>query len=131
MGTRPTGDSGAVVLGWLTKLAVTLTALGLLGFDALSLGMANLAAGDDARAAARSAAQTFAESRNAQLAYDAALAEVAGDGSLVDAPSFQLAPDGVVTLTVRSEATTLVLHRVERFDRWRSISTTATGRPSG
>ena len=129
MGRRCRGDSGEVLVGGMTKLVVSLTAVAVLGFDTVSLVVAQFTAADDAADAARTAALAYRDSRNPQLAYETALAEVADDGGRIDPASFVLASDGTITLTLRTEATTLVAHRIARLDGWRSPATTASAPP--
>lgn len=56
------GDRGDIVLSWLTKLVLVMAVLGVIGFDAISMGVGRLQAeeraGEAARAAVRSWSQT-------------------------------------------------------------------------
>lgn len=130
MGPRRRGEHGELVLGALTKLIVSLTAVAVLGFDLVSLAVARFSAEDDATEAARTAALTYRDSRSPQLAYEAALVAVAEDRAAIDPTTFLVATDGTVTLTLRTEATTLLAHRVERLDGWRAFATTTSARPA-
>lgn len=130
MAPRRRGEHGEVVLGALSKLVVSLTAVAVLGFDAVSLVVTPFSAEDAAVEAARAAALTYRDSRNLQLAYETALASVTDDGGTIDPTSFLLGADGSITLTLQSEATTLLAHRVERLDDWRTVATTTSARPA-
>ena len=127
---RPSGDRGDIVLGWLTRLVAVLAVLGLIGFDAISLGLARFTAEDHAQAAARAAASTFAQTHTPQAAYDAALGEVVAHGDTIDPASFTTAQDGAVTLTLSRTAPTLLLERVPPLRDWAQMSATVTGRPA-
>ena len=126
----PRGDDGEVVLGALSKLVISLTAVSVLGFDAVSLVVARFSAEDRAVEAARTAALAYRDSRNLQLAYETALESVAAGGGTIDPTSFLLGADGSITLTLQSEATTLLAHGVGRLDDWRTVATTTSVRPA-
>ena len=129
--TRPHGDRGDIVLGWLTKLTVTLAVLGLLGFDAIALGAGRLQAEDRGNAAARAAVTAYSAERDVQRAYEAALASLEDPVSdTIDPQSFSVAPDGTVTLTLRHTASTLVLEKVEPVRDWAVSSATVQVGPS-
>jgi hypothetical protein len=119
-----------VVLGWLSKLVLVLSVLGLLGLDGFAWVSARVGAEDSAEKAGRAAASTWASSKHLQAAYDAALAEVAASGDAIDPASFTAAPDGTVTLTLRREADTLVLHRVPRLRHLTELTATVVTRPA-
>lgn len=123
-------DRGDVILGWLTKLVLFLAVVGLLGFDAVSLGTSRLQAEDHAHTAARAAVESYRTGKNLQAAYDAALAEVAADGDTLDAPAFTAAPDGSITLRLRRTAPTLLVKRVGPLRHWTVVTRTVTAHPS-
>ena len=125
-----TSDRGSIVLGWLTKLILVLSVVGLLGFDLISLGTARLQAEDHAQAAARAAVQAYSGPRSVQPAYDAALAEVVAEGDSIDAPSFSFAADGSVTLTLRRTAPTLLVRKISALRKHAEVSRTVTHRPT-
>lgn len=127
---RVRGDRGDIVLGWLTRLVATLAVLGVLAFDAISLGSTRFSVEDDAQTAARAAVEVYRDSKDVQRAYDAALAELGDSGATVDAPTFAVAQDGSITLTVRTTAPTLVLEKVPPLRDWAETSATVTGRPA-
>jgi len=51
-----TSDRGDIVLGWLTKLVVTLSLLGVVGFDLISLASARFQGEDHAQSVVRARA---------------------------------------------------------------------------
>ena len=118
-----------MVLGWLTKLVLVLSVLGVLGLDGFAWASARVGAQDSAEQAGRAAASTWESSKHLQTAYDAALAEVAASGDTIDPGSFTAAPDGTVTLTLRREAETLVLHRVPKLRHLTQLTATVVTRP--
>jgi len=121
-----TSDRGDVVLGWLTKLVLVLSVIGLVGFDLVSLGASQLRAEDHAQAAARAAADSYTGPQDLQAAYDAALAEVLPDGASIDAQTFAVTADGTVTLTLHSTAPTLLVHKVSALRDYAEVQRTVT-----
>lgn len=123
-----TSDRGDIVLGWLTKLVVTLSLLGVVGFDLISLASTRFQAEDHAQSAVRAAAGAWNGPASLQAAYDAAVAEVVVHGDTIDPSSFSVAPDGTVRLTLLRTAPTLVLEKVpplaEHADVRRTVSAT-------
>lgn len=123
-------DRGDIVLGWLTKLVAGLAILGLIGFDAISLGLARFQAEDHAQVAARAASADFRSSKNLQAAYDAALAEVAEYGDSIDPQSFTVTPEGAVTLTLHRTASTMIVEKIGPLRDWAEVSRTVSATPS-
>ena len=121
-----TCDRGDIVLGWLTKLAVVLAVLGVLGFDAISLASTRFSAEDHAQTAARAAGAVYRTPADLQPAYDAAAAAVVEYGDVVDPASFAIAPDGAVTLTLQRTAPTMVLEKIGPLRGWADVTTTVT-----
>jgi hypothetical protein len=121
------GDRGDIVLGWLTKLVVVIGALGLVGFDGVSLAQARFQAADRATTAADAAADSFATTKALQPAFDAAYATTR-DGDVIETKTFAIAPDGTVTLRLHHTATTLLLHRVKALQHFADAVGTGTAR---
>jgi len=125
-----TPDSGSIVLGWLTKLALTIGLVGLLAFDGVGLVTARFNAADHANAAASVAADNFHSTHNVQAAYDAAVASVAGDHETIEAKTFHAnAADGKVTLTLHRKARTLWMQRIGVLKKYLDISESGEGSP--
>ena len=123
-------DRGDIVLGWLTKLVASLAVLGVLGFDAVSLVSSRFQAEDHAQSAVRAASESYRSAKNLQQAYEAAVAEVTDAGDTIAPESFQVAPDGQITLTLRRTAATMVVDRIPPARGWAEVDVTVTGRPS-
>lgn len=121
------GDSGDIVVGWLVKLVASLGVVGVLVFDGVSLGVAELEVVDQAADASRTASQEIMAGATNQRAYDAAWHEVAAGRPGVEVPvgGFGVAPDGTVTVTVQRTVPTLVLHHVPGSERWLTASATS------
>ncbi len=99
------------MLGWLTKLVVVLSALGLVGFDLIAVVQGRVLAEDRAGTAARAAADSYQSSRSTQQAYDAAYATLIGDDS-IETTTFRVGPDGAVSLRLHHHSTTLLLEKI-------------------
>ena len=126
-----TDDSGSIVLGWLTRLAAVLAIFGLLAFDGVALVKTNFTVADHATTAAKTAADSYHQSHDAQAAYDAAVAEVTPDGETIDPKTFSVNPaDGKVTLKVKGEAVTLWMQYLGPLKKFRAVTQTGTGSPS-
>lgn len=127
---RADGDRGDIILGWLTKLTASLAVVGVLGFDAVSLGAGRFQAEDHAQQAARAAVEAYSSSRDLQKAYDAAVAEVLDDGDTIETGSFTVAPTGAVTLTLVREVPTVLVEKVGPLREYATVSRTVTGTPA-
>lgn len=123
-----TGDTGGIVVGWLVKLVAVFAVIGVLAFDAVSLGVAQLAVTDTAAAASRAAYDELGATGNVQLAYGVAVARATEESADNEVPTdrFSVAPDGTVTLTVVRHPPTLVVHHVPRSEDWLVLEATSS-----
>lgn len=121
-------DRGDIVLGWLSKLVVFLGVLGVIGFDCVSLMQARFQAADRANTAASAAADIYKGTHDVQKAYNAAYATVS-DSDTIETKTFQVRPDGTVTLRLHHEATTLLIRRIGPLRSWADAVGTGEGRP--
>jgi hypothetical protein len=130
-----TGDTGDILVGWLTKIAVTLAIVGLALYDSISIGATMMSLSDEGSYAARAASEKWQASQghNLQDAYDAAVQAVEDQNPLdeVDPKSFRIDPDGTVHLVVSREATTLVVQHFGFSKGWAHVSREAEGRSVG
>lgn len=120
-------DAGDIVLGWLTKITALLAVLGVIGFDAVSLGASFLHTEDAGQQAARRAAESYAGTKDLQAAYDAALLPLMARGDTIDPASFTVAPDGAVTLTLQHVTPTLLVERIPPLREYAVFEATVTG----
>jgi hypothetical protein len=116
-----------VVVGWLSRVALTLSVLGVLLFDTSALLVGRVSAADRADAAAQAAADSWRTQHSPSAALAAAQG-AAGDDEVV-AGSLSITPDGAATLTLHREVSTLVLHHLPRLRDLASVSETGRGRP--
>lgn len=121
-------DAGDVVVGWLVRLVAVFSVVGVLAFDGVSLGTAELAVTDTAAAAARAAGLELGSGSTAQQAYLAAQDAASADDGLNEVPveEFVVTPDGTVTLLVRRDTPTMVLHHIPGSAGWLVAEATAT-----
>ena len=126
----PSGDTGDIVVGWLVRLVACLALAGVVTFDGISLGVADLDVTDAAAAASRTASATLVAGGSPQAAYDAAWHAVARPSVELPVDGFLVGPARSVTVTVHRTVATLVLHRVPGSGRWVTVSATAT-HPAG
>lgn len=124
-------DRGDVVLGWLARLVASLALVGLVGFDAVSIGVTQFQAEDHGQTAVRAAVESYRADKDVQLSYDAALGAVAADGDSIDVEGYAVGADGSVTLRLRRVAPTLLVERVPPLRDWTDVTRTVTGRPAG
>ncbi len=124
-----TSDRGDIVLGWLTKLVVILSVLGVIGFDLISLASTRFQAEDHAQSAARAAAGAYDGPATLQTSYEAALAAVVDHGDTIDPQSFSVLADGTVTLTLRRGAPTLLVEKVAPLRGYADVQRTVSAAP--
>jgi len=123
-------DTGAIVLGWLTKLVVVLGVLGLLSFDGIALVRTDFSAADQAGTAASAAADAYKSSHDVQVSYDAALADVAADGDSIETRTFVVGPTGSISLVLHRTAATLWMKDIGPLKGWTDVSAKGEGSPA-
>jgi hypothetical protein len=126
----PVSDRGDIVLGWLTKLTVIMGLVGIVLFDAISVGTTTASVADQGTSAALEASATWDQTKDVQAAYDSAVTSATESNALneLDPQSFSIDPDGTVHLTLSRDAKTLVLYHWGRTAKWAHVSQTAKGR---
>ncbi len=125
-------DRGDVLLGWLVRLVVVLGVLAVVAFDLISIGSARLTAQDQAQAAARAAADSWAGAHDPQRAFDSAVesARAADPADRVDPAGFSIDATGHAHLTVSRTARTLVVRRVGPLRHLAAVSVAAVSGPA-
>jgi P pilus assembly chaperone PapD len=131
--TRIGGDSGGIVIGWLTRITVLFAVAGVVLFDAMALGTTHASVSDQANAAAREAALAYQNGSGQQRAYVQAVqvASEADSGNVIDPRSFRIDPDGTVRLRLSRDADTLVLYRIGPLEDWIHVEKEGLGRGVG
>lgn len=124
-----TDDSGSIVLGWLTRLALVIAVLGLIGFDGIALVKTTFAAADHAGSAASAGADTYRQTKDVQQAYDAAVQAASGD--TIAPKDFTVDPStGKVTVTVTETAVTLWVDKISPLRKYTVIRASADANPA-
>jgi hypothetical protein len=121
-------EHGGVIVGYFTKIALVLTVFAVVCFDAVSVGVARVGVEDIARSAAVEAAEAWNNTRDRSYAFKAASDYAESHGATIVRKSFRIDEEGVVSLTVEKEATTLLLYRTKKTAPWAQVSATGTGR---
>lgn len=115
--------TGGIITGWLGQLLVIMAIVGLVVYEVVAVGVAAVTLEDEARQVAKVAADAYGSQERIDEASDAA----AEAGTTLDVEVLQVTLDGDhVLVTVRGQASTLVLHRLGVLEDL--TRPTATGR---
>ena len=129
--TTGPADAGVIVLGWLTKIVLSLTLAGLIGFDVISVVVANFSAGERGTTAARAASTACLASKgDVQQAYDAAYDVALEYTDTVDTVGFTCVPAGDVSLVYRHEAATLLMSKIGPLKKYTVATVTSKAAPA-
>lgn len=112
-----------MVIGWLTRIAIALAVVFVVGYDGIALTASRLGAVDDANQAASDAAASWHASHNVQAA--AAAAAVLPASETLIATSVVIATDGSVQLQVHRVTATLIAKQIPGVNNW--VAFTVTG----
>ena len=110
-------DSGSIVIGWLTKLAVVLAVVGVALFDVVSVTAAGIGAEDDANSAASAAGFEWHNTHNVQSAYDAAVESLPSDSESIPVKSFVIDSAGTVRLVVHRVTRTMLVQHIGPLEK--------------
>ncbi|HWL36045.1 MAG TPA: hypothetical protein VNQ77_07605 [Frankiaceae bacterium] len=121
-------DRGGVIVGYFTKITMVLLVFSVLCFDAVSVGAARIGVEDTARAAASEGAEAYAQTKSVAAAYKAAVETAEEHGATVVKKTFKVDAEGVVSLRVEKEATTLLLYRTKKTSTWAQVGASSRGR---
>jgi hypothetical protein len=106
-------DSGGIVVGWLTKLTVVLTLIGVVGFDSVSIGVAWFQVSNAADSAAAAAARSYGDAPDDELALSAARTAAAEtDPAAVVVAPVTVDDTGHLTVMVHHPAHTMLAGRL-------------------
>jgi hypothetical protein len=118
---------GIVVVGWLTRVTLTLAIVGVLLFDVSALLVGRVSVADHADSAAQAAADSWRQQHSYPSALLAAQTSAGGDEVVPD--SLVISPDGATTITLHRQVSTLVVQHVPHLDELGSVTGTGTARP--
>jgi hypothetical protein len=110
---RTTGnDRGAVRVATATRVVGVLAVVGVFGFDGFAVMSNHVSTENDAQNAAYAASQSWHDNPSLPVAYDAAVAAVAGKDETVLTQGFTVDPDGTIHLEISHTVHTLVFSRI-------------------
>jgi len=115
-------------MGWLAKVAIVLSVLGIIGFDGASLLHTQFTTSDTAARAASEAVDAWTNSKDVQAAYAAAEVSASESGGTVPKKTFAIDADGTVQLEVRATAPTFVLRHIGPLKHFAVITSSGTAR---
>lgn len=118
-----------MVVGWLTRVIVVLSILGILGFDGIALGVGHFDADDDGTRAAQAAATSWKQSHDIDAATTAAINSLGGSETLVPG-SLTITPDGTAHMKVRRKVTTLVVRYIPGLKKATNLTVSVSSGPS-
>lgn len=127
----PASQRGDIVVGWLTRIVVILAALGVMGYDAISVTVAKTTATDHAGLAALDGADAWAHTRDLNQTYAAIEASASKYGDTVVPKSLVIDADGTVHIQLCRNAVTLLLHRTDTTRKWTKQCGSGQGRSVG
>ncbi|HSP37525.1 MAG TPA: hypothetical protein VLR26_07220 [Frankiaceae bacterium] len=116
-----------MVVGWLTKVAITLAVLGVLLFDATALLIGRVSVADHADTAAQAAGDSWRDLHS----YPAALlaAQVAAHGDEIVPDSLVIATDGSTRLVLRQTVNTLVVRHIPQLETLNVVTEAGAAHP--
>ncbi len=123
-----TDDSGSIVFGWLGRLTLTLTLLGVICFEVLSIVVTRVGLDDVGQTAGDRALTVYAETRNPTSAYLAADQYAASEGATLVKKSFTVS-DEATSFKLKRTAPTLLLFRLDATAHWAEVTTTIYAEP--
>lgn len=121
-------DAGDIILGWLTRIVVWIAVIGVVIFDALSIGVGHISAADDADSAALAASHAWHDTHSREAALEAARRVADDHDETVVEGSLFIADDGSVRLRVQHNVTTVVVRHVHGLRAWAHITEGGSGR---
>lgn len=122
-------ERGDIILGWLTKLVIGISLVGVVAFDGVSIGVAHVSTVDDANSAALAASHAWQSNNHSMtIALQAAEDTAAQHGETVVDNSLTFDSDGTAHLAVQREATTLVVRHIHALRSWIEVTASGSGR---
>ena len=121
-------ETGSIVFGWLGRLTLTLTLLGIICFEVLSILVTRVGVEDIGQTAGDRALTVYAESGDSQGAYLAADQYAASQGAKLVKKSFDIS-DEAVSFDLKKTAPTLLLFRLDATADLAEVETTIYAEP--
>jgi hypothetical protein len=121
-------DSGSIVFGWLGRLALTLTLLGVLCFEVLSIVVTQIGLDDVGQTAGDRALTVYAGTNDSTSAFLAADEYAASQGATLVKRTFTVSDDAV-SFDLKKTAPTILLFRLDATADYAEITTTIYAEP--
>jgi Flp pilus assembly protein TadG len=123
-------DERGIVVSWLIKVVVGIAVLGLVFVEGGSIIFTKLTVQDAAESAATAGVDYLARTQDCRGADEIARGAVANKDSEARLARSQCLSDGRFRVTVRKEATTMVVGRIPAISDWAVAVSTATAQPA-
>jgi len=117
--TNVANDSGVFILSSLTKVALVVLIVGVVGHDAISIVTTHIAATDQAVAAAEIGRDTLRDTGSPEAAYERAFGYARAHGDDLPSTSFTAGANNTVALTLTRIAPTLIAQYLSPLDSYR------------
>jgi hypothetical protein len=121
-------DAGSIVFGWLGRVALTITLLGVATFEVLSIVIAHVSVDDVGRTAADQALTSYNDTHDPNQAYLVADAYVSENGAELVKGTFSITSDSV-SFEIKKTAPTLLLYRLDATAKLAQVHTTIYEEP--
>lgn len=120
-------ERGGIVTGWLFKLVLSFAIIGLVVYEAGAVVLSRVQVDQIAIDAAREAGFSYGKDGSTAKAEKTAVAFAARSGA--DVVDFRIdRQNETVTVTIRKDASTLIIHRIGPFERFTKAEATQRGR---
>ena len=113
-----TSERGDIVVGWLSRVALVFAVVGVVGYDAISIGVTRASVSDRASSAAMAGSEAWAHTGDARQVTAAVTAAAAQNGDTVRPNSIRIDQDGTVHTVLCHTATTLLAYRTKTTRKW-------------
>ncbi len=121
-------ETGSIVFGWLGRLTLTLSLLGLICFEVLSIVVTRVGVEDIGQTAGDRALTVYAETGDTTKSYLAADQYAASQGAKLVKKSFTVS-DEAVSFDLKKTAPTLLLFRFDATADLAEVDTTIYAEP--
>jgi hypothetical protein len=123
-------DEGAVVMGWLIKVAVIICLLGVISLDAVRFGVTSLAASDDAGSVAYEGQLVLRSQRSGKTeAHAASVAEARRRGVKIEKGNWWIDANGAVHVVVDKSVETILAKHIPPLRQYLLIRASGSATP--
>jgi Flp pilus assembly protein TadG len=122
-------DQRGIVGVYMAKLVIVLALIGIVFVEGGAVVFSKLQAQDLAESAAVAGAASWWHNKNAEQAREQALINLEDKTERAKMTSFEVHPDGRVTVTIKLKANTVLLDRISFFEPYTVTTSTATAQP--